>query len=340
MAPSGKLAAVAALLCLVQAASGSRISDVIASDAATAAAAALQQQHDPLPTGPLPVVMWHGMGDSCCSLGSIGSVAKAIEDELGVFVYSIATGEGEYKDIWSSFYGNVNAQVERVCEQLQDVPELSGGFNMVGFSQGGQFLRAVVQRCGHKLPPIHTLITLGGQHQGVANTPGCATDLTGVAATACSAMQVLLGRGAYAPWVRENLVQAQYFKDPNHLDAYLANNIFLPDINNERADKVAAYADNLASLSRLVLYRFDEDTTVVPRDSAWFSFWDGTDTIPLFDQDLFKQDWIGLKRLHEAGGLLLESAPGEHMQFTLKWFKQEIINKYLAGTDEPDSRRK
>jgi hypothetical protein len=25
-------------------------------------------------------------------------------------------------------------------------------------------------------------------------------------------MQVLLGRGAYAPWVRENLVQAQYFK--------------------------------------------------------------------------------------------------------------------------------
>jgi hypothetical protein len=25
-------------------------------------------------------------------------------------------------------------------------------------------------------------------------------------------MQVLLARGAYAPWVRENLVQAQYFK--------------------------------------------------------------------------------------------------------------------------------
>jgi hypothetical protein len=69
-----------------------------------------------------------------------------------------------------------------------------------------------VQRCGHKLPRVHNLITLGGQHQGVANTPGCATDLTGVAATACTAMQVLLARGAYAPWVRENLVQAQYFK--------------------------------------------------------------------------------------------------------------------------------
>lgn len=48
-----------------------------------------------------------GMGDSCCSMGSIGSVAKVIEDELGVFVYSIATGEGEYKDVWSSFYGRI-----------------------------------------------------------------------------------------------------------------------------------------------------------------------------------------------------------------------------------------
>jgi len=280
----------------------------------------------------LPVVLWHGMGDSCCSMGSIGSVAKLIEDELGVFVYSIATGAGEYKDIWSSFYGNVNAQVAEVCRQLGDLQELRGGFNMVGMSQGGQFLRAVVQRCGHQLPPIHSLITLGGQHQGVSNTPGCSTDLTGVAATACSAMQVLLGRGAYAPWVRENLVQAQYFKDPNNLEAYLYSNIFLPDINNEREDKDSSYADNLASLTRLVLYRFEEDTTVVPRDSAWFSFWDGKEVVSVFDQDIFKQDWIGLRRLHEAGGLLLETAPGEHMQFSIKWFKQEIIAKYLADS--------
>jgi len=50
-----------------------------------------------------------GMGDSCCSMGSIGSIARLLEDELGVFVYSIATGEGEYQDIWSSFYGRKTA---------------------------------------------------------------------------------------------------------------------------------------------------------------------------------------------------------------------------------------
>jgi hypothetical protein len=172
----------------------------------------------------------------------------------------------------------LQCQVDKVCDELSDMKELAGGFNMVGFSQGGQFLRvsiarcsravihewtcqacylseqasltklgcrrptrdghlqlmggveglqesrcahrvclllqhhpaaplsrwgarradegiaptvkagpvcvlllllsdtvsfqAVVERCGHKLPPVHTLITLGGQHQGVANTPG------------------------------------------------------------------------------------------------------------------------------------------------------------------------
>jgi hypothetical protein len=40
--------------------------------------------------------------------------------------------------------GNVNAQVAEVCRQLGDLQELRGGFNMVGMSQGGQFLRVSV----------------------------------------------------------------------------------------------------------------------------------------------------------------------------------------------------
>jgi hypothetical protein len=50
-------------------------------------------------------------------------------------------------------------------------------------------------------------------------------------------------------------------QDPLQIDSYLRYNIFLPDINNEREDKNANYADNLAALQRLVLFRFEEDTT-------------------------------------------------------------------------------
>jgi len=42
----------------------------------------------------------------------------------------------------------VNDQVAEACETLAADPQLADGFNAVGFSQGGQFLRALVQRCG------------------------------------------------------------------------------------------------------------------------------------------------------------------------------------------------
>ncbi len=43
------------------------------------------------------------------------------------------------------------------------------------------------------------------------NTPGCVQGPGGGGwpEKACSVMQTLLARGAYAPWVRENVIQAQ-----------------------------------------------------------------------------------------------------------------------------------
>lgn len=32
----------------------------------------------------LPVVIWHGMGDSCCNPNSIGVIKKLVEDKLGM----------------------------------------------------------------------------------------------------------------------------------------------------------------------------------------------------------------------------------------------------------------
>jgi len=137
----------------------------------------------------------------------------------GVFVLSISTGKNEASDVWSSYFGDVNAQVADVCEQIRSTPELQDGYNAVGFSQGGQFLRAVVQRCQHTGPQAHILITLGSQHQGIMNAPGCENvgDMTAGSVggqAACKAMQAMLSKGAYLPLVQNHVVQAQYFKDP------------------------------------------------------------------------------------------------------------------------------
>ena len=49
------------------------------------------------------------------------------------------------------------------------------------------------------------------------------------------------------------------------------------------------------------------------------------------DTDLYKEDWIGLKELDEGGRLVLNSVPGRHMNFSLKWLLKNVIDAYLRG---------
>ena len=72
------------------------------------------------------------------------------------------------------------------------------------------------------------------------------------------------------------------------MEHYLKYNSFLADINNERPSKNATYRQNLASLEKLVLYRFKDDVTVVPRDSAWFAFYNGSRLLPMQETELYQ----------------------------------------------------
>ncbi|KAK9842522.1 hypothetical protein WJX81_004226 [Elliptochloris bilobata] len=274
------------------------------------------------------------MGDSCCNNRSIGAVRNLIAEALpGTFVFSLATGRGAAGDTESSFFGNVNEQVENVCNALANITELRNGYNGVGFSQGGQFMRALVERCQHRGPRMHTLVTLGGQHQGVMNVPLCWNPSFNATPTyLCRAMQSVLGWGAYLPWIRDHVIQAQYFKDPWRMADYLRHNAFLADINNERGAKNALYRENLVSLERLVLVRFSEDYTVVPRDSAWFAFYDGKKLQGMRDTALYQEDWIGLRELDERGRVVFDEIPGAHMHFTLQYFQEHVVDRYLKGS--------
>lgn len=74
----------------------------------------------------------------------------------------------------ATFFGCADDQVATVCAQLAALPDLtdrtrnpSRRFDAIGFSQGGQFLRAVVERCngvGLGGVTVRNLITLGSQH--------------------------------------------------------------------------------------------------------------------------------------------------------------------------------
>lgn len=77
-------------------------------------------------------------------------------------------------------------------------------------------------------------------------------------------------------------------QEPRNIASYKANNIFLADINNDRDTKNSLYKDNLSTLDKFVMFRFQHDTTVVPRDSAWFAWYNGTQLLTMNQTALYQ----------------------------------------------------
>jgi len=278
-------------------------------------------------SAPRPLVIWHGMGDSYAAPGMVEFGELIAEIHPGIIIHSVYIEEDLEQDRRASFYGNVNEQIALVAEQIADITELKDGFDAIGFSQGGQFLRAYVER--YNTPPVHNLITFGSQHMGISDIPGCKPwDLM------CQAARRAAISSVYSHWAQTNIVQAQYYRDPSRMDSYLAVNEFLADINNELTDtQNTTYAKNLPALNKLVLVLFSEDVTVVPKESAWFGSYDSSDEktiIPMRMQELYVQDTIGLKRLDEKGGVILKTCNGVHMHLTDECWRT-LVEKFVGG---------
>jgi palmitoyl-protein thioesterase len=108
--------------------------------------------------------------------------------------------------------------------------------------------------------------------------------------------------------------QAQYYHDAAQLPKYLEDKL-LPNVNQQRGVHDAKHDINYAprAARRAWLVLFERDCTVVPKESAWFGSYapppledpDSGDSregkeeviMPMHEQPLFKEDWIGLRAL-------------------------------------------
>ena len=286
---------------------------------------------------PLPVVIWHGLGDSADADG-LQQIAELLDDvHPGTYTHIISLGEtAGSADRSAGFYGNVTEQIDQVCHQLaaDNILATAPAIDAIGFSQGGQFLRGYIERCGHWAPKVRSLITFGSQHNGIAEFQKCksATDWV------CQGANALLkGSTVWSHFVQSRLVPAQYYRDTNDFESYLEYSNFLADVNNEREVKNETYAENLAEMEKLVLVVFKRDMTVIPKESGWFTeveiLKDGDKELRnvtrLRDREMYKQDWIGLRALDEKGGLVFEEVDGEHMQLKDEDLKR-LFGKYFG----------
>uniref|UniRef100_A0A1A9X5G3 Palmitoyl-protein thioesterase 1 n=1 Tax=Glossina brevipalpis TaxID=37001 RepID=A0A1A9X5G3_9MUSC len=267
-----------------------------------------------------PVVLWHGMGDTCCFAFSLGSITKLLEAELNnTYVKSLEIGGNIVMDYESGFFIHPNKQVEYVCQQLAKDKKLSKGYNAIGFSQGGQFLRAVAQRCPQ--PAMKVLISLGGQHQGVFGLPKCPS----LKLHTCEYIRRLLNHAAYEEWTQQFLVQATYWHNPFQERDYVSHSTFLADINNEVFVN-GLYADNLKKLDKFVMVKFLNDTIVQPLETQWFQFYKAgqdREILPLEASKVYTA--LGLVTMEEENKLVFIETEGDHLQFRKEWFVEHII---------------
>lgn len=242
------------------------------------------------------------------------SIGELLNHTIGnTTTYYIRLDDDPSADRTATFLGDVTLQIQKVCDDLGSHPILSKApaINALGFSQGGQFLRAYVERCNN--PRVENLVTFGSQHNGISEFQECATN-----DWLCQTWRGVLKGNAWGSFSQSRLVPAQYYRDPEDLHSYLEFSNFLADINNERKVKNDTYKENMKKLGRFAMFMFADDTTVVPKESAFFSEVNTTsdEVRKLQDRDIYREDWIGLRFLDEERKLEFRLAEGGHMQLS------------------------
>ncbi|KAF5298993.1 hypothetical protein FQA39_LY11625 [Lamprigera yunnana] len=239
-----------------------------------------------------PIVMWNGMGGYAFTLNRI---KIQLENEMpGVHVHLLKIGNSTFEESLNTFMMHPDKQIKIACNLIQNDPLLSNGYNSIGFSQGSQFLRALMQRC--PTPPMKNYVSLGGQQQGVFGVPLCFPQIK-----FCHNLRLFLNELAYKSFIQKLIVQSTFWHNSLNEEEYIAGNTFLADINNE-VEINQNYIDNLQKLENMILVKFEWDQMVIPTESQWFGFYkpnQSSEIIPVQELPVYSR--LGLDKLDREG---------------------------------------
>ena len=232
---------------------------------------------------------------------------------------------------------------------------------LLGFSQGGVFARAMVETCEDE---VNALITFGAPHSGVWKFPGCDKMANALSRKWCEYSRKVASKAAYSKMLKSKSVQASYFRDVSdakRFEQYVRSGSLLSVINGEEdgSDDDDARGEErkmkmgqrrrekMCNLDVFAMFSFEKDEVVVPRDSAVFS---DAPSVPFeYTEEkssellnvretkfyLNEEDGLCLRELDEKNRMKIDVVPdAHHMQFSLEWFTENVIEKYIVAAPE------
>ncbi|XP_017246176.1 uncharacterized protein LOC108217797 [Daucus carota subsp. sativus] len=271
----------------------------------------------PASTNPLPFVLFHGIADECSS-ARLQNFTATLRKWSGAQGSCIEIGNG----FMDSFFMPIEKQIEVACKKVKSMKELSAGYNLVAESQGNMVGRGLIQTCDGG-PPVKNYIALAGPHAGVASPPLCNETQT------CVLEANLIRLGVYTKFVQERLAPAGYIKIPTDIEGYMKGCVFLPRLNNEiSGQKNSLFKKRFSRLQNLVLIKFEQDQTLIPRETSWFGHYeDGSwnKILPVQQTKLYTEDRIGLRTLDKAGKVKFINVTGDHLQISFSDLQKHVF---------------
>lgn len=266
----------------------------------------------------LPVVVAHGMGDSCFNPG-MKSVTKYAGHVLNTTAVCVPTADSWVRDTIDGFLLSMDASVEEFARRVRADKRLQNGFDAFGLSQGNNVIRGYIAK--YNAPAVRNFLSICGINAGVAAFPHCSPDALLIGG-ACKALTELLGKAAYNPVVQKALFQADYFRDPTHRKdpAYLRYSQ-IARWNGEAGGDMSTEKANWAKTQRFVWVMGTKDTMVWPREATQWadvseSYPHNTSIVPYKQTRWFKEDLFGLRSAEEAGKNFFEQYVGDHIRFS------------------------
>jgi len=289
----------------------------------------------------LPVVLAHGMGDSCFNSG-MQKVVKHVSDLLNVYSVCIPIGSSQSEDTTNGYFLNMDASVDIFTASIANDPKLANGFHAIGFSQGNNIIRGYIAR--FNTPAVHTFISINGVNAGEGAVPHCTPSKTHVLSLDsvgigfCDLLMEQASHAAYTDYAQAHSFQANYWRDPRPVEWPNYQKFSQLAIwNNEgRLGVNETLKENYAKTSRFVWILANDDHMVWPKEGEQWGAPDPQDPfkkiLPREDTAWFQQDLFGLRTAEEAGKNFYETFEGDHLQFNWNDF-DKWINTYIVGNN-------